>query len=382
MGWKEGGRMFPFLSSAEALQYPTRPFKVNERCFVRKEHKCGKAFGASKSCFIACPDKEELEPILELFSEKLAKVGIETIIAAKERAYGQDIFCTKICGKIIESKFCVTILDDSIVDGKDIPSPNVYYEYGLMTSLGKHIIPLQKEDSKLAFNIQSYDTIKYTSKNIGTELDRAIKDAIKITESRDEEDKKTGIFPEKSILRSFELSGFKLRDEKWFLDDVINDTEFKGFGQYDKGFYVYLGKLDDQEEMQTYLDDLDIVLYRTEKKFEELERDIQELEKESQDFKSDNLKDEIETEYENLMSSLASPMDLEKKIKDKIDKADLMSHIYVGFIINSEIDASDFIKNAESMVQKYDRFSLTYNKNNEITFGDIKVNLDYSKPSL
>ena len=59
-----------------------------------------------------------------------------------------------------------------------------------------------------------------------------------------------------------------------------------------------------------------------------------------------------------------------------------MSHIYVGFIINSEIDISDFIKNAESMVQKYDRFSLTYNKNNEIIFGDIKVNLDYSKPSL
>ena len=127
---------------------------------------------------------------MELFSEKLAKVGIETIIAVKERAYGQDIFCTKICGKIIESKFCVTILDDSIVGGKNIPNPNVYYEYGLMTSLGKHIIPLQKEDLKLAFNIQSYDTIKYNFRNIGTELDRAIKDAIRITESRDKEDEK------------------------------------------------------------------------------------------------------------------------------------------------------------------------------------------------
>jgi len=270
MGWKEGRRMFPFLSSVEALQHPVRRFKVNERCFIRKEHKCGKIFGASKSCFIACPAEEELEPILELFSEKLAKVGIETIIAVKERAYGQDIFCTKICGKIIESKFCVTILDDSIVEGKNIPNPNVYYEYGLMTSLGKHIIPLQKEDLTLAFNIQSYDTIKYNPKNIATELDRAIKDAIKITESRDKEDKKAGIFPEKSILRSFEISGFEQRKENWFLYDVINDTEFKGFGQYDKGFYAYLGKLDDQEEMQTYLDDLNIVLYRTEKKFEEL----------------------------------------------------------------------------------------------------------------
>ena len=92
MGWKEDQRMFPFLSSEEALQHPVGPFKVNERCFIRKEHKCGKIFGASKSCFIACPDEEGLEPILELFSEKLAKVGIETTIAVKERAYGQDIF--------------------------------------------------------------------------------------------------------------------------------------------------------------------------------------------------------------------------------------------------------------------------------------------------
>jgi len=143
---------------------------VNEKCFIRKQHKCGKVFGASKSCFIACPTQDELEPILGLMSEKLTKAGIEPIIAVKERAYGQDIFCTKICGKIIESRFCIVILDDVIVDGKNIPNPNVYYEYGLMASLRKHIIPLQKEGLFLAFNIQSYDTIKYNPKNVGVEL--------------------------------------------------------------------------------------------------------------------------------------------------------------------------------------------------------------------
>lgn len=378
MGWKEGIGKPQFLSLVEALQPPVRQFKVNERCFIRKEHKCGKVFGASKSCFIACPEEEELELILELFTEKLAKVGIETIIAVKERAYGQDIFCTKICGRIIESKFCVTILDDSIEDGKNIPNPNVYYEYGLMTSLGKHIIPLQKEGLKLAFNIQSYDTIKYNSGNIATELDRAIKDAIKITESRDKKDKKAEGLPEKFILRHFELSGLKLRDTNWVLDDAINDTEFKGFGQYDKGFYVYLGKLDDQKEMQTYLEDLNIVLYRTEKKFKELKGDIQELEKEIEDSKSD-VSEHRTREY---TSRIAFQSHLKENLEGKRGKIDLMSHIYVGFIINSEIDASDFIKNAESMVSKYHRFILTYNKNSEILFGGIKVNLDYSKPSL
>jgi hypothetical protein len=250
-----------------------------------------------------------------------------------------------------------------------------------MTALGKHIIPLQKEDLKLAFNIQSYDTIKYNPKNIATELDRAIKDAIKITESRDKEDKKTGIFPEKSILRSFELSGFKLREENWFLSDVINDTEFRGFGQYDKGFYAYLGKLDDQEEMQTYLDDLNIVLYRTEKKFEELTREIQENEKGIVDLESDDTQ-ETERFFSDSRGRLYHDDRLNEDLKDKKEREALMRHMYIGFIINPKIDGSNFIKKVESMVSKYHRFSLTYNKNSEILFGDIKVKLDYSKHSL
>ncbi len=211
----------------------------NEQCFIRKDHKCEKLFGASKSCFIACPTDDDLEPILGLMSEKLSKVGVEPIIAVKERAYGQDIFCTKICGKIIESRFCIVVLDDTMDDGKNIPNPNVYYEYGLMTSLRKHIIPLQKEDLGLAFNIQSYDTIKYSAKNITVELDRAIKDALRITEAKEQVDKKTSL-PEKTLLRKLELAGLDLRDSDWVLHEAIGDTNFKGFGQYDKLFYVYL----------------------------------------------------------------------------------------------------------------------------------------------
>ncbi len=221
----------------------------NDQCFIRKDHKCGKLFGASKSCFIACPTNDDLEPILELMSEKLAKVGVEPIIAVKERAYGQDIFCTKICGKIIETRFCIVILDDSVKEGTNIPNPNVYYEYGLMTSLRKHIIPLQKEDLELAFNIQSYDTIKYTARNIATELDRAIKDAIRITEAKPTDDRTISL-PEKTLFRKLELAGLELRNHEWILADAIDDTNFKGFGQYKNGFYVYLGKIDDVSECQ------------------------------------------------------------------------------------------------------------------------------------
>ena len=236
MVWQMDHRMYPFWGMKQHSSTDSLPF--NEQCFIRKGHRCGKLFGASKSCFIACPTDDDLEPILELMSEKLSKVGVEPIIAVKERAYGQDIFCTKICGKIIESRFCIVILDDTIDEEKHIPNPNVYYEYGLMTSLRKHIVPLQKEDLVLAFNIQSYDTIKYTPKNLASELDRAIKDAIRITEAKEKDEKRTSV-PEKTVLRKLELAGFDLRNDDWVLSDAIEDTHFKGFGQYDKGFYLY-----------------------------------------------------------------------------------------------------------------------------------------------
>ncbi len=120
MSWKMNR-----LPSSIHDRYSNNPKGIieNRNCFIRKEHECGKAFGASKSCFIACPNDSNLDPILELLSEKLSKHGIDPVIAVRERAYGQDIFCTKICGKIIEAKFCVVFLDDMIKDNVNIPNP-------------------------------------------------------------------------------------------------------------------------------------------------------------------------------------------------------------------------------------------------------------------
>lgn len=113
MTWKNSFyTRFGFSDSKSFPRFSSFPF--NERCFIRKGHKCEKNFGASKSCFIACPDNDELEPIITIISERITKAGYEPIRAVKERAYGQDIFCTKICGKIIESRFCIVILDDTI----------------------------------------------------------------------------------------------------------------------------------------------------------------------------------------------------------------------------------------------------------------------------
>lgn len=377
MTWQIDYRMPYFWGTEGRSSLDSLPF--NEQCFIRKDHKCGKLFGASKSCFIACPTDDDLEPILGLMSEKLSKVGVEPIIAVKERAYGQDIFCTKICGKIIESRFCIVILDDTMDDAKNIPNPNVYYEYGLMTSLRKHIIPLQKENLELAFNIQSYDTIKYSAKNIATELDRAIKDAIRITEAKEQDDKKTSL-PEKTLLRKLELAGLDLRDSDWVLHEAIGDTNFKGFGQYDKSFYVYMGKVDDPSEFQDYLDDLGVILYRTEKKFEELEKNLSDSMKRKREITSEMKKTEKEAAStgrpvlsSKRISFTHELQSVEAQIAETKSKLSLMSTIFIGFVIQSGINAEGFVSDAEELLNQYTRYKLCCSANDAISFGDIEV---------
>jgi len=370
---------FPFAPfSANGL---LESLKINEKCFIRKQHKCGKAFAASKSCFIACPTQDELEPILELMSEKLTKAAIEPIIAVKERAYGQDIFCTKICGKIIESRFCVVILDDAIIARQNIPNPNVYYEYGLMTSLRKHIIPLQKEDLALAFNIQSYDTIKYNAKNIGSELDRAIRDAIRITEAKEKEDEHPSL-SDKTILRRLEVAGFEGKTDKWFLTDAISDTNFKGFGHNLKNFYLYLGRVDNQADIQPYIDDLGVVLYRTEKKYRDLIQQKEEykhkilITQAEQSLQPPSARRPV---YPPGSYSARTIEEYKQQIASIDSRLSQMATFYIGFLIAPDLNSKEMIKRAEDMVGDNPRFRILLGTREEITIGEIKVQFsDYS----
>ena len=382
MAWEPSFR-YPYLMRRDHRLLP-HSFGVNEQCFIRKEHECGKMYGASKSCFIACPTDDNLEPILELMSEKLSKVGVEPIVAVKERAYGQDIFCTKICGKIIESRFCIVILDDSEAEALNIPNPNVYYEYGLMTSIRKHIIPLQREDLDLAFNIQSYDTIKYTQKNIGSELDRAIRDALRLTEAQDSEAKRSSA-SDRTILRRLELAGFQAKSDSWFLWRAIEDTQLKGFGHADKNVYLYLGKIDESSDFQDYLEDLDVTIYRTEKKAEDLANQIRLLDSRKKEMAESaqspvqmSLTDAIVDGRRvrvspSLVSEQLRRSDME--IKEKQNYLDSMSTVYVGFVIDSHLDPADFKKNVQVILEGNSRYKAAYSSENELWIDDICVNL-------
>jgi len=68
-----------------------------------------------------------------------AKQTLRPYVAVDQREFQKDIFCEKICTKIIESLFCIVILNDVTDVGDNVkkPNANVYYEYGLMTAFQK-----------------------------------------------------------------------------------------------------------------------------------------------------------------------------------------------------------------------------------------------------
>ena len=92
-------------------------------------------------------------------------------------APGQNAFCVKICSKIIVSQFCIILL----THGGGAPNANVNMEYGLMLGFNKYVIPFQRAEQELPFNVAGLDTIKYTNQNFETRATSAIDTAIEAT---------------------------------------------------------------------------------------------------------------------------------------------------------------------------------------------------------
>jgi len=152
--------------------------RKNEKCFVGLPT-CGYGFESAKLCFVACPSDERYIVKLELIKSIVESKQYECHIALKRIDPGNFAFCTKICSKIVQSQFCIVLLDPSI-DEKNVEhyNPNVHMEYGMMLSQNKHIIPLQNEKYELPFNIAPLDTIKYSEANFKTKVTEAIDSAV------------------------------------------------------------------------------------------------------------------------------------------------------------------------------------------------------------
>jgi hypothetical protein len=124
---------------------------------------------------VACPSDEEHALKVEIIKDIVESRQYECHIALKRLDPGNFAFCTKICSKIIQSQFCIVLLDPSR-GTKDCQhaNANVNLEYGMMLSMNKHIIPLQEAKYTLPFNISPLDTVKYTQDTFKTKVAEAV----------------------------------------------------------------------------------------------------------------------------------------------------------------------------------------------------------------
>jgi hypothetical protein len=217
--------------------------RKNERCFIGLPS-CGYGYESAKLCFVACPSDEKYTLKVDAIKDIVESKQYECHIALKRIDPGNFAFCTKICSKIIQSQFCIVLLDPSTNKaGQEGPNPNVHLEYGMMMSQNKHIIPLQDEKHNLAFNISPLDTIKYSEANFKLKVTEAVDNTIK----RFSERKVSGPVPQgPEIFTFYNLSAYTLSDIQVQIFKLLyNLGSYLGFYLFDnKDKYKYVGLFD------------------------------------------------------------------------------------------------------------------------------------------
>lgn len=134
------------------------------KCLLRPNAPCGRNLAATKGlCFIAVPSSQEFNSDLMEISRVLEMEGITAYVAVLDPQPGIEIFCEKICSKIIEAELCAVVLNDVLdeASSKRFPNANVYFEYGLMVGLGKTILPLQRKGLPLPFDVNHIEVVKH-----------------------------------------------------------------------------------------------------------------------------------------------------------------------------------------------------------------------------
>ena len=154
--------------------------KINDSCIIGLPT-CGYAFSSSRMAFVAAPSDAEFRLEIDILQNLLQAKDYEAYVAVQSSDPAKLTFCTKICSKIITSQFCIVLLNSSTHRDHPkvrIPNPNVYLEYGLMLAFKKHIVPFQRENDELPFNIQPLDTVLHTNATFKKKADQAIDGAI------------------------------------------------------------------------------------------------------------------------------------------------------------------------------------------------------------
>ena len=224
----------------------------NQKCFVGMPA-CDYVYESAKMCFVACPSDDKYALQVDVINDIVESRHYECHVALKRIDPATFAFCTKICSKIIQSQFCIVLLDPSINDkGQEFPNPNVHMEYGMMISQNKRIIPLHNEGSVLAFNVSPLDTIKYTQGNFKQKVTEAVEEAIKAFSDH----KVPGqTYPVPEITTFYNLQGYNISDITVELNRVLYELGGNlGFFLFDcRGKYRFVGPFSHEHPRKTIL---------------------------------------------------------------------------------------------------------------------------------
>lgn len=189
-----------------------REYRVNEECIIGLPS-CGYGFESSRMCFLARPADAEFQLEQEILTTILKERNYELYAALQNIDPGNFAFCTKICSKIITSHFAIVLLNRSKhAEHSDvrIANPNVHLEYGMMLSFHKHVIPMQRQEEDLPFNIYPLDTIKYSPDNFKAKAEVAVDDAILRYTTKEPPGRPVGAASD--VLKFFGFRGFRYSD--------------------------------------------------------------------------------------------------------------------------------------------------------------------------
>jgi len=318
--------------------------KFNDQCLVRHQD-CKRIFGGSRTCFVACPNSDEIALELDIIRQKLREANIEPYIAIDQRDFQKDIFCEKICTKIIESLFCIAILND-VTDPNDNtrkPNANVYYEYGLMTAFRKRIIPIQLNRHTLAFNIQSLDTLKYTHKDFSSQIEEAIR--MTLLDMEADQSNKDEVAAEDNVEWTLDIMGLVRAEERFrFKHERVLMSRSLGFSPYIKpenGGLFYVGIFDPLEAEKEVLLRTKMLTLRIKNYCQQLQKDLSDMEQVLMVRPRRSYVDEKHTETAKIISDLseASILVIKKNLTSlsKFTKAYEKAVKDLGFRLSLEV---------------------------------------------
>jgi hypothetical protein len=213
--------------------------RKNEICVIGQP-RCDFVFSSTRTCFISYGFKES--PLETAILRQLLEArGIEPVEAGAMLTPAQNVFCAKICSKIITSQFCVVLANNRVQSDRELPNPNVYLEYGLMLGFNKYIVPFQKDEQTLAFNVAGFDTVKYAPGDFEQRAAAAIDQAIQATRQESLPPLDTDQTLDAFLLARRAIPSPIVHEQEAHLHNLGNPLGFKVYSDFQGFTLIYVG---------------------------------------------------------------------------------------------------------------------------------------------